>query len=1112
MNNDQAKRIVQSALRGSFDETNFVILTKNILNHVQDATFDYRGNLIFDDFEDHIKRFQRVGKYQDPNGKQIDILIVHLKKENSLEHARTMQRNFVAKYLRRKSQSGEIKDAALVAFVAPNKEGWRLSLVKVAYRFNEQSKVVEELSPTRRYSFLVGPNEKSHTAQSRLVPALLKCEDPTLDYLEDIFNVEQVTKEFFEKYRDLFLRLKEHLDKVLERQSEVDLDFIEKGVDTAEFAKKLLGQIVFLYFLQKKGWFGVKRGEKWGEGSKNFLRELFEKKHGDYQNFFNDVLEPLFYEALRLKRPKDYYSQFNCRIPFLNGGLFDPLNDYDWEDTDIRLPEGVFSNDDRTREGDIGDGILDVFDRYNFTVNENEPLEKEVAVDPEMLGKVFENLLGVKDRKSSGTYYTPREIVHYMCQGSLTNYLVTELEGKVGKADIEKLIRYGEDVAENDSRVVGKGRETKDYSYELHESVRENAKLIDTKLALIRVCDPAVGSGAFLVGMMNEIIRARSALTPHIGKNDQHSPYHFKREAIENCLYGVDINSSATEIAKLRLWLSLIVDEEDRNEIQPLPNLDYKIVQGNSLLSVERDMLNYRALDQLEKLKPLYFNETDTDRKYEYRGEIDKIINQITRGEFDFKVHFSEIFHEKQGFDVAIANPPYIGERGRREKFQEVKAKSNLREFHQGQMDYFYFFFHLALNLGRDDATIAFITTNYYVTATCASKLRKDFKNRAIILKLIDFNELKLFESALGQHNMITILQKGGDPSDLAHTAVTRHKGVIRPGLLWSIFNWNDEHTDYYQVQQKDIYEGDGNYIRLAASSREAKVLQKIKRQATHLGSICKVNQGIKSGADKVSLKHIEKYEIEANIGDGIFVLSDREVSNLSLPQNEKIVLKPWFKNSDIKQYYTSTNTELSVLYLRKQFEENDIPNIVHHLSKFKSILSARREFRNGKRAWYNLNWPRDKHIFNGPKIVVPLRSYLNTFGYNETLWHAGSDVYFITSRSNEIPLKYVLALLNSQLYYCWFYHRGKRKGEMLELLNAPISEAPVKKPSPEEQKPLIEIVDKILAITDTDDYLQNPAKKAQVREYQKEIDQLVYDLYDLTPEEIEIVKANNPK
>ncbi|MBA7707261.1 hypothetical protein ES703_116130 [subsurface metagenome] len=241
--------------------------------------------------------------------------------------------------------------------------------------------------------------------------------------------------------------------------SKIKADFKVKGVDTVNFAKKLLGQIIFLYFLQKKGWFGAERDVDWGGGSKHFLRELFNKKHGSYNNFFNDILEPLFYEALRIDRSHDddYYSRFNCKIPFLNGGLFDPIGNYDWVHTDIYLPDKLFSNHNKTKEGDIGDGILDIFDRYNFTVKEDEPLEKEVAIDPELLGKAYEKFNAIrpdnyaefkkalkngktgdenKFNKKFGVYYTPREIVHYMCQQSLINDLATGLDGKARKEDI----------------------------------------------------------------------------------------------------------------------------------------------------------------------------------------------------------------------------------------------------------------------------------------------------------------------------------------------------------------------------------------------------------------------------------------------------------------------------------------------------------------------------------------------------------------------------------------------------------------------------------------------------------------------------------------------------
>jgi hypothetical protein len=433
---------------------------------------------------------------------------------------------------------------------AHTREDWRFSLVRMDYTFKQlpsgSVSVSEEFTPARRWSFLVGVNEKSHTAQSRLVTILANDEHaPSLEELENAFDIETVTKEFFLKYRDLFIRTKEELDRIVKKDLKIKENFEANGVDTVNFAKKLLGQIVFLYFLQKKGWFGVGRDEDWGTGSKHFLRELFEKKRCQYNNFFNDVLEPLFYEALRIDRSSsdDYYSRFDCKIPFLNGGLFDPIGNYDWVHTDINLPNTLFSNTRKTREGDIGDGILDIFDRYNFTVKEDEPLEKEVAIDPELLGKTYEKFNAIrpdnfdefkkalksgksgeetKFNKKFGVYYTPREIVHYMCQQSLVNYLYTELNKeapyhgkdgtqifafgneqlnltvedrtipKIGRKDIETLIYSGEQVRQNEARVINEGRETRTYSHKMPEAIRNNAALIDQKLAEITVCDETV--------------------------------------------------------------------------------------------------------------------------------------------------------------------------------------------------------------------------------------------------------------------------------------------------------------------------------------------------------------------------------------------------------------------------------------------------------------------------------------------------------------------------------------------------------------------------------------------------------------------------------------------
>jgi hypothetical protein len=334
----------------------------------------------------------------------MDILVVTLKKTTSLERARTMQRNFIAWYLNG-SRGGEQKDAALAAFVSPDEEDWRFSLVKMDYKFDLPSqqagktapgriKVKEEFTPARRWSFLVGVNEKSHTAQSRLVIILADTENnPSLERLEQAFNIEVVTREFFDEYLKLFLKVVKELDRAVQDNPRVRQDFKAKNIDQVNFAKKLLGQIIFLYFLQKKGWFGVPRDSGWGQGSKNFLRELFSRKHAPYSNFFNDILEPLLYDALSIDRfhINHYNSRFNCRIPFLNGGLFDPIGGYDWVGADIFLPDTLFSNSSKTKKGDNGDGILDVFDRFNFTVREDEPLERKWPLIPSFWARPMKN-------------------------------------------------------------------------------------------------------------------------------------------------------------------------------------------------------------------------------------------------------------------------------------------------------------------------------------------------------------------------------------------------------------------------------------------------------------------------------------------------------------------------------------------------------------------------------------------------------------------------------------------------------------------------------------------------------------------------------------------------
>jgi hypothetical protein len=1032
MDKEAARKLIKKTFQESFDKESFTIFIKNLLNHIEEAPFIYRGN-----FDSRIKTLERIGKYQDEDDKQIDVLVVHLKKESSLDYARTMQRNFIAWYLKG-SKRDKHKDAALVAFVSPNNQDWRFSLVKMEYKlFKTQASRIrakEELTPAKRYSFLVGMHESSHTAQSRLSQILEDdVNNPTLQDLEDAFKIEKVTKEFFKKYHELFLQVKESLDEIISKNSIVKKDFNEKNINSVDFSKKLLGQIVFLYFLQKKGWFGVRRREKWGTGSKNFLRELFDKKHSDYKNFYNDILEPLFYEALRQdhSHDDDYYSRFDCRIPFLNGGLFDPLNNYDWVNKDILLSNDLFSNRNKTKEEDEGTGILDIFDRYNFTVKEDEPLEKEVAVDPEMLGKVFENLLEVKDRKSKGTYYTPREIVHYMCQESLINYLATELkEKKIDKKEIETLIKLGELFVEHDTRVANNGKETATYSYKIPENIRKHAGLIDEKLKNIRICDPAVGSGAFPVGMMNEIIRIRNVLTSYIKNKKERTMYSFKRHAVQNCLYGVDIDLGAVEIAKLRLWLSLAIEEEDIKQIKPLPNLDYKIVCGNSLLRVEKNLFNQKLFNQLEKLKPLYFNETNISKKQEYKNQIDELINKITNGhkDFDFEIYFSEVFHEKKGFDLVIGNPPYVQSRNINKKERYFYWNQYLTDTNHS--DSFSFFIQKGIRIFNKHGILTFIVSETWRNLSSYRSLRKFILDNSVIRNMVFFDsDYRVFEAAEVKPFVI-ILQNKIDKKSLIKVE------KFKENEFYFIAN----------LKQDNFLENPDYSFLIFDSPIIESIINKIRKSSIILSREYNVVGGLRTGDDRKFLKN----------------------------NKENQDCKKLIRGRNFKRYYLEWKGE----YVWYKPE----------LMKIKQAAA-----------------PKEAKYFENKKIIVRMISG------GQIIATLDKDGYYllqdnmIIQSNKEFTLEYLLCLLNSKLLNFYIKHIATNIAVTQSILNY----LPIREIDRGSQDIFTDLIVKIITITRDEDYKNNPTKQAKVREYENQIDQLVYKLYGLTKEEVKIVEDN---
>lgn len=771
MDKNKAISSIEETFDSSFNKDKFILFIKNLLNDIDLSRYrEYRGNLIKEAFREYISQYYRIGKYTDPNGHELDVLIIEVKNETKLERARTSLRNFVINHLNTFD-----KEYALAAFYTKTDNGrnWRFSFIKLEHQtFVKGGKIKQQkdLTPAKRYSFLVGEDEKCHTAKRQLLPLLQNVyNNPLIEDLENAFSIEVVTDEFFEQYKDLFIRLSE----ALEENTHLVRILTSSEVDIPRFTKKLLGQIVFLYFLQKKGWLGVPKNGNWGDGQKNFLQGLYKKAESEEKNFFRDYLQYLFYEALARQHGKDnYYARFDCRIPFLNGGLFEA--DYDWKDANVRLPNELFRNQDKVKKtGDIGTGVLDVFDRYNFTIREDEPLEKEVAVDPEMLGKVFENMLEITERKSKGAFYTPREIVHYMCQESLIHYLDNAINKNtsihIPKEEIEDFVHNGILTVENDALISEKERETYTYKYKLSENIREHADTIDHLITNIKICDPAIGSGAFPVGLLSELVTLQQVLKGHLSENYlkeklnviglddfeyEKTPekyiYRIKRHNIQESIYGVDIDPSAIDIARLRLWLSLVVDEEDFDNIEALPNLDYKIVCGNSLIGFPENW-NSPAFQKIEKLKDLFFKEIDAIEKKKLKKEIDKEMNDRLSSslqvfgykvDFDFKLFFSEVWREKGGFDIVIGNPPYDVYEGKKaDEIPTIKKIDIYNIAKSGKLNAYKLFLSKSIRLLNQGGIFNQIFQNSFLGDNSAKLLRKYFLTQQRILKIDSFPE-----------------------------------------------------------------------------------------------------------------------------------------------------------------------------------------------------------------------------------------------------------------------------------------------------------------------------------------------------------------------------------
>jgi hypothetical protein len=724
---------------------------------------------------------------------------------------------------------------------------------------------------------------------------------------------------------------------------------------------------------------------------------------------------------------------------------------------------------------------------YNFTIDEEEPLEKEIAVDPEMLGKIFENLLDVNDRKSKGAFYTPREIVHYMCQESLANYLVNKVN--LNYDETIQFIKYGDVISQYDwEQSIN---DLKDFI--IGKTLFENLINMDDALINVKIADPAVGSGAFPLGMLNEIVKLRTNIQTYIliknelgliNLNELNNTKHFetdiykmKLQTIENSIYAVDIESSAVDITKLRLWLSLIVDYPNDQEPRPLPNLDCKIMQGDSLLDefdgiklfdakqLENNLKKYnrnmsnktyverigiqlnlqldskdvdltKYMDEILKFQKEYFITSDNKAKKEIKSRIDSLqlmmVKETLKDKpdklkafekeackrnkpwFIWQLEFYDVFKYNGGFDIVIGNPPYVQLQKDGGKLANLYKNSKYEVF-TSMADLYCLFYEKGHNILTNDGILCFITSNKWLRAGYGEKLRQFLSTKTNPLLLIDFAGNKVFNSATVDVNILEF---------------SKHKNLKNTKSCTILENYKN---NLYEYIIKNC-----SYNKFNTSENWVILNQ--------------IESSIKNKIEKVGVP-LEEWDVSINRGiltgynDAFIIDTDTKDKLINADPKNAEIIRPILRGKDIKRYkYEFKGYYLIALLPSKNYNIDDYPTIKEYLLnnfgmekleqtgktyiKDGKIIKSRKKTNN---KWYetqdSISYWND---FNKQKIMYPcIMSKEPCFIIDELA------EYYTIAPGNIITgpnLKYLLALLNSKTYYFAlrkFYMGGGIEGEL---------------------------------------------------------------------------------
>ncbi len=828
--------------------------------------------------------------------------------------------------------------------------------------------------------------------------------------LDQTFDVEPVTREFFAGYKRVF------------QVAENNVSGFGEDVETKRrFVQTLFNRLMFVYFLSRKGWLTFK-------GDKDYLNALWsDHRATEGENFYVNRLRPLFFAGLNNPQSRDLMRNNPVMYaliggpPFLNGGLF--------EETGLDKRSGVVVPDD------VIESILgDLFDRFNFTVMESTPFDVEVAVDPEMLGKVFEEL--VTGRHDSGAYYTPRPVVSFMCREALKGYL----EGQDTGVTAEAIARF---VDERDTSGISVA------------SARKVAQTLDE----VTVVDPACGSGAYLLGMMQELVELQTTLF-NVGVTPK-GLYDLKMHVIQRNLYGVDIDDFAVNIAMLRMWLSLAIDYG--GEVPPpLPNLDFKVLCGDSLLGPNPgadsygDLFRHRAHEvaaQLVGLKAQYMEATTG--KDALKQEIERVQADLSEaladtpapaGAVDWRVEFAEVFALRRGFDIAIANPPYVNvfridsdRPGYRQALKDIYTTA------QGRFDLFVPFMERGIRLLAPRGMFAFITPNKYLGSQYAIQLRRFFVENATLKSISDLSSIPVFSASV--YPVITI--------------ASRFRMIDEDPQV-DIFR-----TDFASYGKANLVPADSVPLSLADFLDNNWSLF-LEPHAVPLMNLLATKHRLADLSNIVPAAWVnEAYDLKDALVD--------DACDLTQSHSSRFV--PFIVSGNIRQH-RHTWASHPVKYLKSIYSNPALD--LDHIA----VSDARRL------------------QIRAPKIIVSGLAKHPTCVWDPVGIAAGISTSYIIPRP-EVPGAYIAGLLNSRLIgymYRVLFGSLSLAGGYLRIGAPQLKVLPVPDSLPSIQGEIVNLIDSILATKAAD-----PAADTSKQEW--EIDRLVYDLYGLTEEEVGVVE-----